>query len=595
MLLLTAAILMTYAPAVRNGFVWDDSALLLRDPLIRSWRLIPEGFQHFLFLDATASDFYRPIQRLSYTLEYVAVGLQPAVHHAMSILWHLAAALALFFFSRELLRVLAVEERTRRWAPTVAALVWAVHPVHSSAVIYISGRADPLAGTFGFLALYLGLRSLGATGARVWGLTFGAAVAFLLSGLSKEAGLVFLALWLVILLLQKNWKATVRAAVVALFVIVGYLSLRLPAEHNPAPRIRPPPPPLVKPILAARAVAEYAGLLIFPVNLRMERDVETYPAVDPKSGTDAGAAWRELQTLAGILLIGGFSYALVRSRRRNRPVFTCLVLTAVAYLPVSGLFSLNASVAEHWLYLPAAFLFLALSIAAAGLQLAASSRLLRVGAAGALVLWMLFLSGRAFARTFDWKDQRTFLERTIAAGGDSPRMLINLAGLEMNSGRLEEAKKLLDSALGKEPDQPIAVLNRAALAVKMNDLGLARDLLKRATDMPLVEAQAHELLAVVTHKESGTLDVQRMRLASRTGIPNWAIEKRYVKVLHEAGATDRAIAELRHCLTTQWYRADTWHLLAELLAATGKRDAALEALQQAHRYDVHLAPGTPAL
>ena len=41
-----------YAPSLRNGFVWDDTALILRDPLIRSWRLIPEGFQHFLFTDA---------------------------------------------------------------------------------------------------------------------------------------------------------------------------------------------------------------------------------------------------------------------------------------------------------------------------------------------------------------------------------------------------------------------------------------------------------------------------------------------------------------------------------------------------------------
>ena len=58
MLLLTVAAV--YAPAALNGFVWDDTALVLRDPLIRSWRLIPEGFNHFLFVDATASDFYRP-------------------------------------------------------------------------------------------------------------------------------------------------------------------------------------------------------------------------------------------------------------------------------------------------------------------------------------------------------------------------------------------------------------------------------------------------------------------------------------------------------------------------------------------------------
>ena len=86
-----------YAPAVNNGFVWDDTALVLRDPLIRSWRLIPEGFNHFLFVDATASDFYRPIQRLTYTLEYAAFAFRPAAYHLTNILLHAAAAIASSF------------------------------------------------------------------------------------------------------------------------------------------------------------------------------------------------------------------------------------------------------------------------------------------------------------------------------------------------------------------------------------------------------------------------------------------------------------------------------------------------------------------
>src|ERR1700742_4175999 len=100
--LIIAATLLVYWPALRNGFVWDDQALVLRDPLIRSWRLIPEGFQHFLFTDATPSDFYRPIQRLTYTLEYCAVAFRPAVFHLTNIVCHLAAALALYFFASEL-------------------------------------------------------------------------------------------------------------------------------------------------------------------------------------------------------------------------------------------------------------------------------------------------------------------------------------------------------------------------------------------------------------------------------------------------------------------------------------------------------------
>src|ERR1700760_240607 len=96
--LIMAATLLVYWPALRNGFVWDDTALVLRDPLIRSWRLIPEGFRHFLFLDATASDFYRPIQRVSFVFDYQAYGLeQPWGWHLTSILIHAGAAVALMF------------------------------------------------------------------------------------------------------------------------------------------------------------------------------------------------------------------------------------------------------------------------------------------------------------------------------------------------------------------------------------------------------------------------------------------------------------------------------------------------------------------
>ena len=98
-LIVFAVVFISYAPALRNGFVWDDTALILRDPLIRSWRLIPEGFNHFLFIDATASDFYRPLQRLTYTADYAAAAFQPGFYHATSILWHALAALALFLFA----------------------------------------------------------------------------------------------------------------------------------------------------------------------------------------------------------------------------------------------------------------------------------------------------------------------------------------------------------------------------------------------------------------------------------------------------------------------------------------------------------------
>ena len=578
-----------YAPVVRNDFVWDDQALVLRDPLIRSWRLIPEGFQHFLFTDATASDFYRPIQRLTYTLDYVAFGLKPAAFHVTSVLCHVAAAIALYLFVIELLSLFGVAERKRRSVALAATVAWGLHPLHTSAVIYISGRADPLAAAFGFLGLYLALRSTRASGRGTWGFIIAALFAFLLSALSKEAGLIFLPAWFVILIAQREWKALKHAAVVTLFVLVSYFSLRMQAEHIPPPTKSNPPPLLVRPIIAARAVAEYAGLIALPVNLHMERDVETRPSGFSNESL-SHAAWRELQTLAGLICIGAFSYWLIRARRRNRGAFICLLLTVVTYLPVSGIVLLNANVAEHWMYVPTAFLFVAIALSCAGWfeQADARATTFRRILIPLATVWVVYLGARTFVRTFDWKDQRTFLEKTIAHGGDSPRMRINLGGLESSEGRLDVAKEHLQIALKKEPDQPFGIINLASVAVKQGDYNTARDLLARAKEMPLVEAEAYELMAVLENKEKGEANPARLRLASNSGLPNWRIEKRYIQLLDEMGATDRAIAELQNSLRTQWYRAESWQLLAKLQQRIGRVAEAQQALATAKRYDVHL-------
>ena len=587
-LILLAAVFISYAPALRNGFVWDDTALILRDPLIRSWRLIPEGFNHFLFVDATASDFYRPIQRLTYTIDYAFAGFQPALYHVTSILWHGFASIAFFFFAEELLVAHKVERARSRLIALIAALVWAIHPVQSAAVVYISGRADPLATGFGFCGLFLLLRGSTSLGWRKVFSLAGAGVTLLLSAFSKESGLVFPILGVLLFLLKRNWPDLWKSIAIAAFVGAIYFALRLGAEHQSPPQLTPPPPLLVRPIILARAVAEYAGLVAFPLNLHMDRDVETQPSGFSEASL-THAAWRELQTLLGLVLIAAFFFWLLRARKRKPVVFACLLLALLTYLPVSGIITLNATAAEHWIYLPTTFLFLALALE--GMSLLESlgpRRSTVVVATSAIAIWMLFLGARTFVRIFDWKDQRTFFERTIADGGDSARMLINLGGLELSEGKFEDAAVHLHAALQKKPNQPLAIINLGALALKQNDFKVSRELLTRATQMPIVDAQAQQFLAVLEHRESGKVDLMRMRLASRTGPPNWGIEKAYIQLLNETGSTSAAINELLTCLQTQWYRAESWQLLSELEMKAGHPDQSANALTQARAYDVHL-------
>jgi tetratricopeptide (TPR) repeat protein len=575
--LLLILALAIYASALRDGFVWDDEALVLRDPLIRSWRLIWEGFQHFLFTDATASDFYRPLQRLSYTLDYAVFFLSPFGYHLFSILWHAAAAIAFFFFAEEFLARCRVDSERRLKTAFIAALIWVVHPVQSSAVIYVAGRADPMAATFGFLGLRFGLWLWRTRGNWKWAYGFAAGLCFLASALSKEIGLIFPFVWIVLALTERKRGPLLGAAGLTIAVSIAYLSLRLPAEHI-APPPQPVTPLLVRPIVTARAVSEYAGLIVFPWRLHMERDVETHPFGFSRESLNT-AAWRELQTLLGLMLIAALLCALWRARR-HRAIFVPLLLAIICYLPVSGLLSLNATVAEHWLYLPSAFLFL-FGVEAAG---SLGSRRVCV----CLTIWLLFLSARTFVRAFDWKDQRTLLTRTIKQGGDSARMLINLGGLELSEGSLAAARQALQRALEKEPNNPLAQLNLAAVKMKERDFAGSRALLAKVTDPPELRARAEESLAVLENRETGQVNLMRLRLAARLGPPNWSIEQRYIKALSDCGRPDRAITELKTCLTVAPYRAESWLMMSELLRKIGRPNEAAVALAEAEANDVHL-------
>jgi len=579
---LVVLIFTAHAPALRATFVWDDTALVLRDPLIRSWRLIPEGFQHFLFVDATPSNFYRPVQRLTYTLEYWAFAFHPAPYHLTNILLHAATAIALFIFAFGFFKLYHVDERKSLGTAAIASLAWALYPLHSGVVDYVSGRADSLAALFGFAALYFTVRALGQESAWKFYVITGFAV--LASALSKESGLIFAALAITLIILRKNWKGLAASGVAIAFVLTICMTLRNQVPPVNVPQLSPPAPALVRPIIAARALAEYTGLLIVPLNLHMDRDVENHPwGFNPVSLT--AGAWRELQTLAGLIVFGVLLWWARRAHKHEPAIFALLLCAGVSYLPVCGLFFLNANIAEHWIYVPLAFILLAAALQLALIVRPPATFLPIIALA---TLWIAFLGVRTFYRAQDWQDTRTFFGRTIGAGGDSARMLINLGALELSDGHLEQADMLFQRALSKNPEQPFALLNLGAVALKRNDLSTARGFLERAQKNPVSRAQAEEMLAMVEQKEKGQVNLLRLRMASRTNPPSWPITRRYLAALAVTGQTEKAVAELQAVLETEWYRAESWQLLSEYLARLGETDQAGKALAQARAFDIHL-------
>ena len=70
---------------------------------------------------------------------------------------------------------------------------------------------------------------------------------------------------------------------------------------------------------------------------------------------------------------------------------------------------------------------------------------------------------------------------------------------------------------------------------------------------------------MLENRESGKVDLMRLRLAARLGPVNWLIEKRYIKALADLNFPERAIAELQTCLGVAPYRAESWQMMSELL------------------------------
>jgi tetratricopeptide (TPR) repeat protein len=458
-------------------------------------------------------------------------------------------------------------------------------------VTYVSGRADPLAATFGFCALALGLVSLERR-SRAGLATIAAACCFFAALLSKESGVTALLVWFLILAWRRERFALfARWVSIAVGVLAIYGVLRFGAEKVDPPH-GAPSALASRPILIARACAEYAGLLALPTNLRMERDVAS---TDPgaRSATVGSIPLRDLQTALGFLLILSLVAWWLWARRRAPIAAFALLAFLTAYIPISNLFPLNATVAEHWLYVPSAFLFLAIIASLQALQrrypkFAWCSVLLLTALAG-------YYGKRTHERQRDWLDQRTFLTRTIQAGGDSARMRVNLGQLESAENRNEEALSQFRIALEKEPNLSFALLGMAALHVRLGHYDEARDFLARAEQHPEIAPDARQVRVALEYRESGRDTTDLLREAADLAPLSWPPRKRYLSALDEQGKTVAAVQGLRKFLERQPFRAESWRMLGELLEKLGDREHAVPAFEEACELDVWDATSRRAL
>lgn len=183
-LALTAvAVFAAYLNAIGVPFLLDDALNVGDNPSIRNLRDI----LGVLAGSAHTGVAGRPVSNLTFAVNWALGGGNPSGYHLFNIVIHIGSAFALFGVVRRSLLLPSMAERYGKWSVRLAffsALIWAVHPLATQAVTYVTQRIEALMAFFFLLVLYCSIRAIGSKRPILW--QIGAVCAMFLGAGSKE-------------------------------------------------------------------------------------------------------------------------------------------------------------------------------------------------------------------------------------------------------------------------------------------------------------------------------------------------------------------------------------------------------------------------
>ncbi|PYI89131.1 MAG: hypothetical protein DMF03_08625 [Verrucomicrobia bacterium] len=599
-LFLAAIGFLVHLPALQGQPVWDDDYLAHDNPFIKSPLLALEAFRHYLFLDSY-SPHYRPVQNLSFMADYYFWNTDPTGFHLTNILLHVGSGLLLYRLLILLFRKGAgiwnnTDSRSNFAASLAAFLIaalWMVHPVHSAAVDYISGRADSLAFLFaaGGWLLVLHGRAVQSPGIKLIFYSL-AGICGVLSLCSREIACVWILLFLVHTLAfarnirRKTKIVTVICCVCVLTIYAGLHQLpgerveKGGSEHWSAP---------VRATLMLRSLGDYGRLMVFPANLHMERTI-----FEPNNYRTR-QSWRnsadsEYLSILGLCILAAFIYGCAKAGIGQRMRVIGAIWFLAAYLPISNIVSLNATVAEHWLYLPSVGFLIFLAGCTFDLP-----RSFQRPLAGVAVFAVVALGMRSTIRSTDWCDPETFYKRTLAAGGGGARVEVNLGLIYGRHGDYAKAEKLFRHVLALTPHYPIARTNLADVLSRQGKLTEAEALLTNAAKIAPLESKEYPRtwmgiynLAGLRHNAKDDAGAIALLDHARINYPQvWELVSCESELVRRTQGPLAALDLVQNFVRKNWWHHAARLAEGRLYAENGDTSHSIEALRYAAMLDVH--------
>ena len=480
---------LVYLNALHNPFVWDDFHTVADNRSLDTlWNLRGVLLQ----------DVSRPLVNLSFAVDRAVWGAAPFGFHVSSVLLHMLNVLLLFLLVERVTEDAEQGRAPARPRPeivaAIAAWLFAVHPMMSEAVGYISGRADVLSATF-VLAAFLALRQWSWDGGRGWLVAGGAACAAALA--SKETAMVLPLLLGSYLAsagasLPPEARRRLTRAAVSFGLIIAILGglrlgLLLSVEHPGHTGFH-----WRHVLVDLDVVRLYAGLLVTPGGQSV-----FHPVVS------IGSLW-EWRALAGVLFTAGLVGVAWTLRRRAGVAGLGILWFLIALVPpaILVLFDLGHPMAEHRTYLANAGLFMAAGFAVGWLCAWVRPGFgLRRLVPVALVLAPVTLAGQTLVRNAMWSDPRVLWLEAVDRAPDIwlPHLLLGEA--LRDRGMREEAVVAFRNAVRLRPDNADAYLKLGVCLTeigRLDEAGAVFSDLQRAVPASPVAAEGLGTIAMLT-------------------------------------------------------------------------------------------------
>lgn len=410
-----------YSNSLNNKFIWDDYSYVKDNMHIRNWSNIPKIFSEDIGAGAEyKSNFYRPFQMITYMIDYSLWKLNVRGYHITNTLLHVAVALSVYWLINILYK--------NRLLSLLTSFLFVVHPIHTEAIAFISGRADPLSSLFMLLCLIFYIRYLRLENIMGYILI---SLSYVLALLSKENSII---LPLLILLFHYAFKEEIKIKKLLPILAISFIYILFRAMILKS--LLPPVPSLT--ILLQRipgffvAITNYLKLMFLPFDLHRDYGNRLFSFTNPKA------------ILGLVILFLSATYAFIK-RNSDKVMFFSASWFFLTLLPVSNIYPINDSyMLEHWLYLPSIGFFLILADKAYYLYKIERLQVLLMLFITCLIVFYSYLT---IQQNNYWKEPIFFYERSLKYTPDNWKFYNELGIEYANIGKNEKAISLYKKAL----------------------------------------------------------------------------------------------------------------------------------------------------